>query len=168
MKTKRSPLRPLRSLRSGELARLVEVSPDTLRLYERKGLLPRPQRSANGYRCYPPEAAARVSLIRSALSIGFNLDELSKILKVRDAGGIPCGKVRDLAALKLHALDKHIRELLELRDKICTILAGWDQVLEQSQAHRRAGLLESLAGASAGKSKALPPYLYAALAKSSR
>jgi DNA-binding transcriptional MerR regulator len=162
VKKKRTLLRPLRS---GQLARLVEVSPDTLRLYERKGLLPRPQRSANGYRCYPPEAVARVSLIRSALSIGFTLDELSRILKIRDAGGVPCRTVRDLAVSKLQALDQHIRELLELRDKISGILAGWDRILGQGQPQGRAGLLEWLDAAQPTKSKPLPPYLYAALSK---
>src|SRR5437899_6110658 len=56
-----------RPLRSGELARRAGVSPDTLRHYERRGLLPRPQRSAAGYRLYSPEALARVRLIRGAL-----------------------------------------------------------------------------------------------------
>jgi MerR family transcriptional regulator, copper efflux regulator len=164
VKLTRSPIRPLRS---GEVARLTGVSPDTLRLYERKGLLRSPLRSSNGYRCYPSDAAARVCLIRSALSIGFTLDELSKILKIRDAGGAPCNKVRDLAASKLQGLDRHIRQLLELRDQLRTILAGWDQVLEGNQPNRRAGLLDSLAAASSGKSKPLPSYLYATLSKES-
>jgi DNA-binding transcriptional MerR regulator len=159
---KRTPLPPMRS---GQLARLAEVSPDTLRLYERKGLLPCPERSANGYRCYPPEAVARVSLIRSALSIGFTLDELSRILRIRDAGGIPCQTVRNLAASKLRALDRHIRQLIELRDRLHTVLAGWEQVLGQGQPRCRAGLLESLAAAQPPKSKPLPPYLYAAVYK---
>jgi MerR family Zn(II)-responsive transcriptional regulator of zntA len=161
---KRTLLRPLRS---GELARLVEVSPDTLRLYERKGLLPRPQRSTNGYRCYPAEAVARVSLIRSALSIGFTLDELSSILRIRDAGGIPCHTVRDLGLSKLQALDQHIKQLLELRDQLRAVLAGWDQIWGQGQPQRRAGLLELLAAAQLTKSKPLPPYLYVALSKES-
>jgi len=164
VKLKESPIRPLRS---GELARLAGVSPDTLRLYERKGLLKSPLRSSNGYRCYAPDAVTRVSLIRSALSIGFNLDELAKILKIRDAGGAPCNKVRDLAASKLQGLDRHIRQLLELRDQLRAVLAGWDKVLEGNQRNCRAGLLESLAAASSGKSKPLPSYLYATLNKES-
>jgi DNA-binding transcriptional MerR regulator len=159
---KRNPLRPLRS---GQLARLVAVSPDTLRHYERNGLLARPQRSANGYRCYPPESVARVSLIRSALSIGFTLDELSRILKIRDAEGVPCHKVRDLAASKLEALDTHIRQLHELRAQLRTVLTSWEQALGQGQPHRRAGLLESLAAAQPRESKPLPPYVYATLNK---
>lgn len=152
-------------MRSGQLARLADVSSDTLRLYERKGLLPCPLRSANGYRWYPPDAVARVSLIRSALSIGFTLDELSRILRIRDAGGIPCQTVHHLAASKLRALDRHILQLLELRDRLRTVLAGWRHVLGQGQPRCRARLLESLAAVRPTKSKPLPPYLYAALYK---
>jgi DNA-binding transcriptional MerR regulator len=159
---KRTTLPPMRS---GQLARLADVSPDTLRLYERKGLLPCPQRSVNGYRCYPPEAVARVSLIRSALAIGFTLNELSTVLKIRDAGGVPCHKVRNLAASKLRALDGHIRRLLELRDHLILVLARWEQVLGQGQPRSRARLLESLAAAQCAKSKPLPLYLYATLSE---
>ena len=73
------------ALSSGKLADLAGVSRDTLRHYERKGVLPRALRSQNGYRQYPPEALQRVQLIRRALSVGFTLDELAKVLKVRDA-----------------------------------------------------------------------------------
>src|SRR5262249_35903045 len=76
-------------LRAGELARLTGVSADTLRHYERKGLL-KPRRAPNGYREYSPHAIERVRLIRSALAIGLKLDELAHILKTREAGGAPC------------------------------------------------------------------------------
>ena len=75
------------TLSSGQLADLAGVSRDTLRHYERKGVLPRALRGQNGYRQYAPEALQRVQLVRRALSVGFTLDELSKVLKVRDAGG---------------------------------------------------------------------------------
>src|SRR4029434_7929885 len=88
-----------RPLRSGELARLSGVSADTLRHYERKGLL-KPQRASNGYREYPRHAVERMRLIRNALAIGFKLDDLERVLKIRDAGGAPCRQVRDLAAAK--------------------------------------------------------------------
>ena len=76
-------------LRSGELAALAGISPDTLRHYERMKLLATPRRSAGNYRLYPREALERVRLIRHALAVGFSLPELAKILKVRDAGGAP-------------------------------------------------------------------------------
>jgi DNA-binding transcriptional MerR regulator len=77
-----------RSLHSGQLARLAGISPDTLRFYERRRLLPSAPRTASGYRLFPPEALARVKLIRAALSIGFSVDELAAILGERNRGGV--------------------------------------------------------------------------------
>ena len=97
---------------SGELSRLAGVSSDTLRHYERKGVLERPRRSSNGYRRYPSDALQRVQLIRGALSVGFTLDELARILNVRDRGGAPCEEVRNLAVQKLANIETQLRDLM--------------------------------------------------------
>ena len=88
------------TLRAGELARLCGVSTDTLRHYERVGVLARPLRTRAGYRQYPAEALLRVRVVRRALAIGFTLAELSKILRTRDRGGAPCREVREIIAGK--------------------------------------------------------------------
>jgi len=153
-------------LRSGALAKLVGVSPDTLRLYERKGLLDAPVRSANGYRSYSADAIGRVRLIRSALSIGFTLDELAKILKIRDAGGAPCHQVRKLATSKLQGLEQHIQQLVGLREQLRHVLEHWDRLLEETPRQQRAGLLEDLA--TAPEARKLPAHFYAAITKETR
>lgn len=132
------------SLSSGELADLAGLSRDTLRHYERKGVLHRPVRGQNGYRQYPPEALQRVQLVRRALSVGFTLDELARVLKVRDAGGAPCEEVRRLAAQKLLAVQDQLRELTQLRDDLQTTLQEWDVQLARRGNGKRANLLESL------------------------
>lgn len=153
------------SFRSGDLARLVGVSPDTLRLYERKGLFARPPRSASGYRSYPPEVVERVRLIRAALSIGFTIDELAEVLALRDGGGAPCLQVRDLAGAKVKNLERHIHELVELRDELRKVLKQWDAALKKTPASKRAGLLEALAAAPhAPPSPNLRAHLYSSLA----
>ena len=93
------------TLSAGELARRAGVSPDTVRHYERKGVIAPPPRGANGYRRYPAETLARVQLIRRALALGFTLDDLAGVLRTRDRGGIPCGRVRALAATKLEDVE---------------------------------------------------------------
>jgi DNA-binding transcriptional MerR regulator len=133
----------IRPLRSGELARQAGVSPDTLRHYERRGLLPRPQRSASGYRLYSPEALDRVRLIRGALSIGFTVSELGTILADRDRGGAPCRRVRSLAAEKLAAVEIQLRALRRWRRELQHALADWDRRLSKAPRGKRAGLLEA-------------------------
>src|ERR1044072_1808596 len=132
------------ALSSGELADFAGVSRDTLRHYERKGVLPRPLRGQNRYRKYPPEALQRVQLVRRALSVGFTLDELAKVLKVRDAGGGPCEEVRKMAALKLISVQDQLRELTGLRDELQETLSDWDARLARQARGKRANLLESL------------------------
>jgi DNA-binding transcriptional MerR regulator len=132
------------SLSSGELAGLAGVSRDTLRHYERKGVLARPLRGHNGYRQYPSEALQRVQLVRRALSVGFTLDELAGVLKVRDAGGAPCEQVRKVAAQKLVDVQDQLRELSKLRDALQDTLNDWDARLARRGPGKRASLLESL------------------------
>lgn len=132
-------------LRSGDLARLAGLSSDTLRNYERKGLLARPRRSANGYREYPASDLERVRLVRSALGIGFTLDELARILTLRDRGGAPCHQVRALAGTKLAEVEAQLLELTALRDDLRSLLKNWDTLLAKNPPAERAGLLESLA-----------------------
>jgi len=129
---------------SGELAKLAAVSSDTLRHYERKGVLARPRRGTNGYRQYPSADLRRVRLVRQALSVGFTLDELARILKVRDEGGAPCEEVRNLAAQKLSKIETQLRDLMKLRNDLRVTLRDWDARLARRSHGERLGLLESL------------------------
>lgn len=130
--------------RSGELAELAGVSTDTLRHYERKGVLARPLRKANDYRQYPASALQRVRLIRRAIAVGFTLDELASVLGVRDSGGAPCMEVRALAAAKLSDIETRLREMSELRKELRAVLKDWDTRLKHRAPGQRAHLLESL------------------------
>lgn len=131
-------------LRAGELARAAGVSTDTLRHYERKGVMPAPRRSPNGYREYPAESLARVLVVRRALAVGFTLDELAHILRARARGVAPCREVRDLAAAKLAGVNERLRELAAVRDELRATLADWDSRLSKTKTGERARLLESL------------------------
>jgi DNA-binding transcriptional MerR regulator len=136
-----------RPLFAGDLARLAGVSPDTVRFYERRGLLPAAPRSASGYRVFPREALARVQLIRGALSIGFTVSELAAILGERDGGGAPCHRVRELAAKKLVALEARLRDLRAWRRELRRTLGEWDRVLRKTPRGKQARLLDAFVAA---------------------
>ena len=108
--------------------------------------MPPARRSANGYREYPPEALTRVRLVRRALALGFTLDELASIVKVRDRGGAPCAEVRALAAGKLALLEERLAEMQDACDRLRSVLAHWDGLLSATPAGRRAALLDALEG----------------------
>ncbi len=142
-----------KALRSGELAALAGISTDTLRHYERMGLLSAPQRSEGNYRIYPPHALDRVHLIRRSLSVGFSLAELAKILKARDQGHPPCRQVRRMMADKLSRLDTEITELLAMRDHLRNVLRDWDERLDRTPDGQPAKLLETLSRPATPKGK---------------
>ncbi len=139
----------------GELAKATGVSTDTLRHYERKGVL-HSQRAGNGYRQYPEDALERVRMVRQCLAIGFTLDELRSIFQVFDRGGAPCQQVRNLAVSKLTQIELHLQEVTALRNDLKDALKEWDKRLAKTTSGQRAGLLKTLAARNGvGSSSAL-------------
>ena len=134
-----------RAMSPSELARLTGVSTDTLRHYERKGVLGIPARSQGGYRLYRPEAIGRVRLVRRALAIGFTLNDLAAVLSERDRGGAPCRNVRALVAERLAELETRLGDLAELRDELRLLLRDWDHRLAKISGGAQARLLDVLA-----------------------
>jgi DNA-binding transcriptional MerR regulator len=90
----------------------------------------------------------RVLLIQRALVIGFSLDELRRVLAVRDRGGAPCGAVKNLVSDRLRALDERIGELHRLRDELRALVREGDARLAATPPGGRAHLLESLGSSS--------------------
>jgi DNA-binding transcriptional MerR regulator len=131
-------------MRSGQLAHLAGVSTDTLRHYERLGLLPMPQRTPGNYREYPPASQQRVELIQRALTIGFSLPELKTILAVRDKGGTPCHQVRALLRSKIRDVNEQIRNLTTLGVELNQLSKDWDRRLRRTKPGHAARLLEAV------------------------
>jgi DNA-binding transcriptional MerR regulator len=132
------------NLRSGELAKLAGISTDTLRFYERKGLLSPPLRTANGYRLYSLETLHRVRVIRSALAVGFTISELGRIFKIRNRGDAPCEEVLRIAQLKLVQLESRIQELHQAKRDLQHCVGDWKKALAQTKKGEQARLLDKL------------------------
>jgi DNA-binding transcriptional MerR regulator len=134
----------VKTVQSGELARRAGISADTLRHYERLGILPKPPRTNGGYRDYPANSLERVRLVQSALKVGYSLPELATILRMRDRGEVPCQRVRAIAEHKLEEVKQQINDLLGMRDQLERILKDWDARLARTGRGKQARLLESL------------------------
>jgi MerR family mercuric resistance operon transcriptional regulator len=102
----------------GELADAVGLPSQTIRFYERQGLLPQPQRQANGYRTYDDTAVARVQFIRNAQSAGLTLVEIGSIVDLRDHGHRPCTHVSGVLHTKLNAVRARQAELAALEQEL--------------------------------------------------
>lgn len=145
-----------KGLLCGELAKATGVSPDTIRHYEKIGVLPKALRSPSGYRIYAQSAIERVMVVQRALRIGFTLGELSEVLKARDAGGAPCQRVYELAQSKLKGIAAEIVALRQTERYLKKVLADWEQRIKRAGKGQKTLLLHTLmdgVGSSAGKPK---------------
>lgn len=109
----------------GKLAKAAGVSADTIRFYEKHGLIPEPARTGAGYRLYDRHALQRVHFIRQAQSIGFSLAEIRRILNLRGSGAETCRCVFSIAEATLEETERKIRELTQLRDSLRSHLKRW-------------------------------------------
>ena len=114
------------ALTSGQLAKKAGVGVETLRFYEREGLLDKPARTASGYRQYPAEAVERVQFIRRAQLLGFLLKDIKELLALREASGDDCQDVRAKAVTKLADIDTKIKDLEAMRDELTRLAARCD------------------------------------------
>ncbi len=133
-----------KTLRSGELAQLAGVSKDTLRHYERLGVLPPADRTDGGYRIYPAMALRRVLTIRAALGVGLSLAQLTEIYRLRDSGQPPCREVKRLVEERFELVDQQIQMLTQLRDRMSSLLVQWDERLDGHDPAQFAYLLDDL------------------------
>jgi len=102
----------------GQLARQSGVPIDTIRYYEREGVLPEPLRSANGYRHYGPADIRRLRFVRRAKELGFGLDDIRGLLALSDARSADMAGVRSAAQEKLDLIQARIDELQRIRDAL--------------------------------------------------
>jgi len=141
------------ALHSGELAKATGVSADTIRHYERIGVLQKADRTVSGYRAYPTEAIERVRIVQRALRIGFTLAELADIFKTKDAGGAPCQRVFELAQQKLDGIRTDIVALKQTERHLVRVLEDWKGRVRSAGRGEKAHLLQSLTDAVKGVSR---------------
>jgi len=98
-----------------ETARQAGVNAQTLRYYERRGLIPRPARRGSGYREYSADAVRVVRFIKRAQELGFSLDEVAQLVRLRGVKRAERQRVRDLAQRKIADIDRKIASLQSMR-----------------------------------------------------
>jgi DNA-binding transcriptional MerR regulator len=113
-----------RGLRVSELAEAVGVAPDTIRYYERAGLLPAPARTPAGYRAYGDAAIDRIQFIQGAQRLGLRLRDIADLLAIRDTGVCPCEPAEQLLTRRLAELDAELARLNALRAEMVAMLDG--------------------------------------------
>jgi DNA-binding transcriptional MerR regulator len=112
------------ALTIGQLGRATDTKIETIRYYEKIGLLPAPRRTAGNYRSYAVEHLQRLGFIRRSRELGFSIEEVRELLKLAAHGESPCGEVDQLVARHLETTERKIEALRRLRRELRDTLAS--------------------------------------------
>jgi len=131
-------------MRIGRLANEVGITTETIRYYEKVGLIPNPARTSSGYRDYDHLALSRLRFIRTAQTVGFTLGEIGEILALRDNGETPCNHVRHLIAQHAADLQRRIEDLQGMQTDLTRLAAIGDATPESSDGATHCHILEAV------------------------
>lgn len=112
----------MEALKVGEVAAQAGVNLQTIHYYERRGLLPRPPRTASNYRAYPVDTVLRVRFVKQAQQLGFTLKEIKELLSLRAAPRTRCADVRERAEVKVRDIEDKIRNLESMRETLTKLI----------------------------------------------
>ena len=130
----------MEELTIGRLAQRARVNVETIRYYERRGLIPKPPRSQSGYRQYAREDVARIQFIKRAQELGFTLKEIAELLALRVDPDTTCAEIKAQAEQKIAAIAEKIQALQRMRKVLTQLTAACDARAPTSQCP----ILESL------------------------
>lgn len=111
----------MNTLRIGKVAKKAGVGVDTVRFYERRGLLDEPPRNESGYRQYPLETVVKLRFIKRAKELGFSLKEIGELLALRYDQDATCGDVKRQAEAKLRDIEEKIRDLTSMKKSLAAL-----------------------------------------------
>ena len=114
-------------MRTSDLAAQAGVNPETLRYYERRGLLSRPPRTNGGYRDYPPSALNLLRFVKRSQQLGFTLDEIEELLHLNTGGPDDCDAARSLAEHRRADLAVRIQDLQRMHDSLTELINTCDR-----------------------------------------
>lgn len=116
----------MKAMTIGRVAKLADVGVETIRFYERKGLIEKPPRRTSGYRQYPSETLSRIRFIRRAKELGFSLSEIDDLLSLRVEPGTTCGDIRNRAESKIANIEEKIRTLQKIKKALAKLTVACD------------------------------------------
>jgi len=114
-------------VRTSEVAAAAHVNTQTLRYYERRGLLPQPQRTPSGYRAYTADAVRMVRFVKRAQQLGFTLDDIEELLHLADGGPVSCDEAKTMARARITDLQRRIENLAGMCDALARLVDTCDQ-----------------------------------------
>lgn len=119
-----------KQLKIGEVSRRAGIGIETLRFYEKSGLLDRPGRTESGYRLYDESVLERLAFVKKAQLLGFTLDEIKQLIDHKRKGENPCAEVREIVKIRLEKLNERVEQMVLYRDELSAALGDWEEIGE--------------------------------------
>ncbi len=110
-------------LTAGQLAKKANVKKETVRYYERRGLIPEPMRTESGYRQYSQDTVSRIKFIKRAQELGFSLKEIEELLSLRVDNHTTCGDFKNIAEIKISEVEEKIHSLNQIKKALKKLVA---------------------------------------------
>jgi DNA-binding transcriptional MerR regulator len=134
----------LSGMHIGELAKALDLNTQTVRYYERIGLLPEPDRTEAGYRLYGEEDERRLRFVKNARNAGLSLGEIKEVLAFHERGELPCGYVTETIARKAEEVERKIEELTRFKRELDRLYErASDQPSREPEPGRYCHIIES-------------------------
>lgn len=114
----------MEGLTIGQLAKLAHVNIETIRYYERRGLIPEPPRRESGYRQYAPDTVGRITFIKRAQELGFSLKEIQELLSLRVNPRTTSTEIKRRAEVKLADIETKLRDLKRMKTALMKLTAA--------------------------------------------
>lgn len=123
----------------GKLAAAADVNVETIRYYQRQGLLSQPDKPQGGFRAYSGEDAKRLRFIKRAQALGFTLTDIGKLLSLNESHTLICAETRELASRKLALIAKKIADLNAIHESLLALVCQCDSVesLDKDKCQKR-------------------------------
>jgi MerR family mercuric resistance operon transcriptional regulator len=121
--------RDMRNLSRGTLSKETGVNMETIRYYEKAGLMPEPARSDNGYRIYNEFHVKRLAFVKRCRELGFSLKEIAALLRLVDGGDYTCAEIRDHTVSHLKDVEEKIRDLRKMQRTLKKMVSECDGLL---------------------------------------
>ncbi|MEK7432825.1 MAG: MerR family transcriptional regulator [Cyanobacteriota bacterium] len=127
-----------------DISEQLELNPKTIRFYEDEGIIPKAKRNKSNYRVYTTHDVNRISFVKKARALGFSIEDIKKILAIRDGGEFPCCTVISILENNDKELEKKIKEMQDFKHKIEGVIKTFKDNIKLGKDGEICGLIENL------------------------
>ncbi len=133
-----------KALLINDISKQLDMNTKTIRFYEDIGLIPKAKRNESNYRVYTNKDIERISFVKKSRSLGFSIEEIKKIIKIREDGTLPHETVINTLEEQKKNLDQRIKEMVLFKDKLTNVIENFKNNLDVCQQGKICGLIEPL------------------------